>query len=92
MNATANTRELIEQAITACGGSQAGLARAIGGKCRQGHVYKWLQSGQVSAEVAAQIERATAGAVTRADLRPDLFGDLPPVATAQPAVDQQQAA
>ncbi len=74
MNSASN-RELIERAIRICGGSQAALARRIGGKCRQGHVCKWLNAERVTGEVAVMIEHATAGAVTRAELRPDLFAD-----------------
>ena len=36
-------------------------------------VYKWLESGVVTAERASQIEQVTAGAVKRHELRPDLF-------------------
>lgn len=62
----------LERAIEVCG-SQAALARAIGVK--QGHVWYWLRkSGQVPAEQAEKIERATSRAVTRQDLRPDIFG------------------
>lgn len=64
---------LIQKAVEHCG-SQAELARRIGGKARQGHVWKWLNAQRVSAEVAVQIERATSGVVTRHALRPDLFG------------------
>lgn len=73
MSDEVNTRALIEAAIQICGGTQAGLARKIGGRCRQGHVYKWLQQDRVSAEVAHSIDRATNGSVPKHQLRPDLF-------------------
>ena len=42
----------------------------------QGLVSHWLAGRRrITAERAKQIEQATAGAVTRADLRPDLFAD-----------------
>jgi DNA-binding transcriptional regulator YdaS (Cro superfamily) len=40
-------------------------------------VSQWLSGKtKVTAERAVQIERATNGAVTRAELRPDIFGPL----------------
>ncbi len=42
----------------------------------QSMVSHWLTGRErITAERAKQIELATAGAVTRADLRPDLFAD-----------------
>lgn len=42
----------------------------------QSMVSHWLKGRErITAERAIQIEQATAGAVTRADLRPDLFAD-----------------
>lgn len=38
-------------------------------------VNQLLKQSRVSAEIAVAIERATGGAVMRAELRPDLFGD-----------------
>lgn len=52
------------------------LAVAIG--LRQNVVGNWRLRGQVPAERCVAIEKATAGAVTRHDLRPDVFG--PPAA------------
>ena len=52
-------------------GSQAALARACG--VSQMAVSKWTRHG-VPPERALQIEKLTDGAVTRQDLRPDLFG------------------
>ena len=37
-------------------------------------VYFWLAGRSISPEIAVRIEAASGGAVTRADLRPDLFG------------------
>lgn len=49
---------------------QAALAGAIGVK--QQHVWNWLnRPGFVPPEHCAAIERATSGAVTRRDLRPE---------------------
>ncbi len=52
-------------------GSQAKLAKEIG---RSQQYISWLlkEADQVSAEVAMEIERATEGDVTAAQLRPDL--------------------
>ncbi|WP_037114643.1 YdaS family helix-turn-helix protein [Rhodanobacter sp. OR92] len=63
----------LEKAITICG-SQSELARRIGGKVRTGHIHYWLRN-KVPADRCADIEHATAGQVTRHDLRPDVFGD-----------------
>lgn len=61
----------LRRAITKIGG-QSALARACGVK--QGHVWHWLnKSLRVPAEYAFAIEAATEGAVTRHELRPDLF-------------------
>ncbi len=68
----------LQRAISFCG-SQAELARRIGGTIKQPHVWGWLHRGarQVPAEHCAAIERATAGAVSRYELRPDVFGPAP---------------
>lgn len=47
------------------------MAEMIGKK--QAHVAMWLKRGKVPAEVCADIELATGGQVTCADLRPDVF-------------------
>lgn len=52
-------------------GSQAALARMIGKS--QGHIAVWKSRGRVPAEVVIPIEIATAGKVTREELRPDLY-------------------
>ena len=61
----------LERAIKLVG-SQAELARRIGKK--QAHIWNWLnRDSRIPAEVVAAIESATDGAVTRHDLRPDLY-------------------
>jgi DNA-binding transcriptional regulator YdaS (Cro superfamily) len=66
---------VIEKAVSRIGG-QAALAKAIG--VTPAMVYQWLTGRRpVPAERCAAIEAATSGAVTRADLRPDLWGDTP---------------
>jgi DNA-binding transcriptional regulator YdaS (Cro superfamily) len=54
-------------------GGQAKLAREL--DVAPMTVSHWKRRG-VPADRCADIERATAGAVTRADLRPELFGDV----------------
>lgn len=55
-------------------GGQSALARKLG--LKQANVWHWLNRAEhVPAEQAIAIEAATGGAVTRAELRPDLFGD-----------------
>lgn len=63
-------RSHIERAV-ALRGSQAKLAAEIG---RSQQYISWLlkEADQVSAEVAMEIQRATDGGVTAAQLRPDL--------------------
>lgn len=51
----------LEKAIAACG-SQAELARRMGGKTKTGHIYYWLTNG-VTPAAAPLIERAVDGAV-----------------------------
>lgn len=55
-------------------GGQAALGRALGRS--QSTVWNWLQRGIPSDECPA-VEAATNGAVTRYDLRPDVFGPPP---------------
>ena len=56
-------------------GSQHRLAEAC--RVTQAAVSKWANGGRVSAENALAIQRATSGAVTVHDLRPDIFGPAP---------------
>lgn len=71
------SRELIEEAISIAG-SQAKLADACGVK--QQSVWQAKETGRCSAELALQIEQATAGRVTAAALRPDLPWPSPQIA------------
>lgn len=64
---------MIERAINILG--LAGLARVLGVSPQA--VHKW-RSTRVPAERCATVEKATGGAVTRYDLRPDVFGPAPP--------------
>lgn len=65
--------------------SQARLAEmltAAGFPATQSLVSQWEQGAVViPAERCAQVEQVTGGKVTRADLRPDVFGPLPGVET-----------
>jgi DNA-binding transcriptional regulator YdaS (Cro superfamily) len=76
-----DSREALRRATEIVGG-QSALARAISerteGKIKQGHIWYWLseEGAPFPAEYCAAVEAATAGAVTRAQLRPDLFGDI----------------
>lgn len=58
-------------------GSQAKLAMEVG--CSQQYI-SWLLNGanQISAEMAVAFDRATGGAVSRYELRPDIFYDHAP--------------
>ena len=66
-------------------GSQVELAAQIrkripGCKVKQGHVWGWLNTHKSPAppsEYCIPIEQITDGAVTRYDLRPDVFGENP---------------
>lgn len=52
---------------------------------KQGHVGKWLhRDKKVPAELCIAIETAVRGAVTRYELRPDVFGAAPPPASSEP--------
>lgn len=66
---------------TANGISQARFAElltAAGSPATQALISQWEKgSTKVTAERVAKIEEATAGAVTRHDLRPDIFGPAP---------------
>lgn len=63
--------DALEKAIRVVGG-QTELAKRLGK--RQGHVWAWLnRDKKVPAEMVLPIERATAGEVTRHELRPDLY-------------------
>lgn len=72
--------ESLDRACAAAGSQQA-LADLIGIKSPS--ISEWRQRGKVPVERCLVIETATAGAVTRHDLRPDVFGAAP---------DKQEAA
>lgn len=65
----------IERAIEASG-SQAKLAAQVG--CSQQYI-SWLlkEAKNVSAEMAIRFERGTDGAISRHELRADIFGPAP---------------
>lgn len=63
-------KELLKAAIKQAG-SEAKLAAAAG--CSQNAIWAAKRAGRVSAEMATRVEIATAGAVPRWKLRPDLW-------------------
>lgn len=67
-------KDHIEDAIKARG-SQTKLAEAMG--CSQQQISYLLKAKTVTAEMAIKIDKATGGAVSRHDLRPDVFGVRP---------------
>lgn len=72
----------LERAISEVG-NQSKLAVSIGVK--QAHVWYWLNKAKhVPAEHVIAIERATGGKVTRAELRPDLYGAADSYPAAEP--------
>ena len=74
MDTETNTQEVsaIDRAIAVCEGIHA-LSEAAGVSVQA--IYHWKSGVRViTAEYAKKIEIATGGKVTRADLRPDLFG------------------
>lgn len=62
-------KEALETAIEVMK-TQSALALAIGGTIKTGHIYYWLNAGQVPAEHCPAIERATAGKVRCEELCP----------------------
>lgn len=69
------TKTPIQKAIEIAG-SHAALAVAVG--VTPPMVWQWCQGIRpISAARCIPIEQATAGAVTRYDLRPDIFGPAP---------------
>jgi len=58
--------------------TQAELARVCSQKPQA--VTRWVRTGRVPAHHCIAIEEATGGAVTRYDLRPDVFGAVKPPA------------
>jgi DNA-binding transcriptional regulator YdaS (Cro superfamily) len=68
----------IERAIKAAGGPTA-LAKSMGFPYPS-TVTNWKRAGTIPPEHCIAVERATAGKVTRYDLRPDVFGPAPKIA------------
>jgi DNA-binding transcriptional regulator YdaS (Cro superfamily) len=66
-----NLKTLIETAI-GHHGSQAKLAEAMG--CSQQQIAYLLKASSITAEMAMKVDAATAGTVSKHDLRPDIFG------------------
>ncbi|GAB2507279.1 helix-turn-helix domain-containing protein [Microbulbifer agarilyticus] len=67
----------IQRAIKAANTTQKGLADALGLKS-QGQVSQWVKGVRpIPATHCVAIERITGGAVTRYELRPDVFGPAP---------------
>lgn len=64
------TTHAIERAAQILGG-QSALARKLG--CTPQAVSKMCSTGRVPAERVLAIENATEGAITRHELRPDLY-------------------
>lgn len=58
-------------------GTQEALAASLG--IRSPSISEWRKRGQVPAERCIAIETACSGAVTRYELRPDVFGEPPKV-------------
>jgi DNA-binding transcriptional regulator YdaS (Cro superfamily) len=62
---------LVCQAISLAG-SQGKLAKSIGRS--QNAIWHAKSTGRITAEMALSIDRATSGAVSRHQLRPDVYG------------------
>ena len=73
MNNTQTTQTLLRAAVKAAG-SQAKLAQAIG-LSQQGVSYLINRTDRVSVEIAVAIDKATNGQISKAALRPDIFGE-----------------
>lgn len=78
-NSVANIRLMELRQYIEKNGGQTALANKI--SVSQGMVWQWLQwlddknkGTRITAERALEIERATEGAVTRHELRPDIYG------------------
>ncbi|WP_370005866.1 transcriptional regulator [Sinorhizobium fredii] len=72
---SAQTTRLIEAAITIAG-SEAKLGALAG--YSQNAIWYAKRNGRVSAELACAIDRATNGAISKGQLRPDLYPPEPP--------------
>jgi DNA-binding transcriptional regulator YdaS (Cro superfamily) len=69
----------LQRAIEAAG-SQNKLAETLGLSFQ--HIQQWRKAGRVPAERVLSVEAAVNGAVTRYQLRPDVFGKAPAKAAA----------
>jgi DNA-binding transcriptional regulator YdaS (Cro superfamily) len=69
----------LHKAIEAAG-SQSRLADSLGLSFQ--HIQQWRRAGRVPAERVLSVEAAVNGAVTRYQLRPDVFGKAPAKAAA----------
>ena len=67
----AKLKTLIDRAVRHHG-SQSKLAAAMG--CSQQQIAYLLKAKSITAEMALSVDRATAGAVSKHELRPDIFG------------------
>jgi DNA-binding transcriptional regulator YdaS (Cro superfamily) len=75
----------LNRAIEAVGSQQA-LADAL--DIKSPSISGWRQAGRVPVERCVAIERATAGSVTRYELRPDVFGEPPAAIGGRPEAGQ----
>ncbi|MDN8066305.1 transcriptional regulator [Burkholderia vietnamiensis] len=82
------TKVHVERAITIAT-SQKALAIGIG--VTQQTVSNWLKGGVVRPEQCSAIERFTAGAVTRRDLRPDDWREIWPELAVGESNSEEQA-
>ena len=64
--------DALRKAIEIVGG-QTELARRIGGSVKQQHIHSWLKRSYIPPDRVLAIEAATDRAVTRHELRPDLY-------------------
>jgi len=64
------------KAIAACTGSQTELTRRCGGRVKQGRIRRWLHLPKLTTEACAALECGSAGAVIKAQMRPDLFAKV----------------
>lgn len=80
--------QALARAVQIAGG-QAALAEKIGKK--QAHIAMWFKRKKVPAEVCADIEGATDGAVKREQLRPDVFRDPPKTKRRRAAAHREAA-
>lgn len=79
----------IQRAVEMFDGSPTRLAEAVGNGLLRQHVEHWLKKGWVSVERCVAIERATNGAVSRRDLRPNDWQEIWPE-LAQPSTSAEE--